>query len=187
MSRSLTIWCNVDFPPEAQALLERETAGHTLLWSEARLKTNLAAGPACGKMNDADIVFGQPDVKNLLAAERVKWVHLTSAGYTRFDNDTCRSALSGRGAALTNSSGVYDEPCAQHVAALVYAPARQLPMAIADQAGPRQWPGAAIRLRSTLLDGQKVLIYGYGAIASRLVELLDPLGLDIVGVRRTPR
>jgi phosphoglycerate dehydrogenase-like enzyme len=40
------------------------------------------------------------------------------------------------------------------------------------------------RIQSRLLVGQSVLILGFGAIASRLVELLGPLKMEVAAVRR---
>jgi len=34
---------------------------------------------------EAGIAFGLPDVSSILQSEKLRWVHLTSAGYTRYD------------------------------------------------------------------------------------------------------
>jgi phosphoglycerate dehydrogenase-like enzyme len=115
-------------------------------------------------------------------------VHLSSAGYTRYDTDAVRNAVRSRGAVLTNSSAVYEEPCAEHALAMMLALARRLPQSLEDQrAEPATWRAPAHRIRSRLLTGQSVLILGYGTIARRLVELLTALRMDITCVRRHPR
>ena len=38
-----------------------------------------------------------------------------------------------------------------------------------------------------LLQDQRVVILGFGAIASRLVELLKPFGMEVIAMRRKPR
>jgi phosphoglycerate dehydrogenase-like enzyme len=115
-------------------------------------------------------------------------VHLSSAGYTRYDNDAVRAALKSRNAVLTNSSAVYEEPCAEHALAMMLALARELPQSLQDQrTQPGSWRAAEHRIRSRLLTGQSVLILGYGTIARRLVELLTPLRMNITCVRRQPR
>jgi phosphoglycerate dehydrogenase-like enzyme len=45
----------------------------------------------------------------------------------------------------------------------------------------------SLRSRSRLLNGQTTLLLGYGAIASRLVELLRPLRMNLIAVRRKVR
>src|SRR5262249_52029730 len=60
---------------------------------------------------------------------------------------------------------------------------RQLPRAFAHQLDDHAWPQHAIRAASYRLAGQSVVMVGFGTIARRLVELLAPFGLDVVGVR----
>jgi phosphoglycerate dehydrogenase-like enzyme len=98
-----------------------------------------------------------------------------------------RAALAARGAALTTSSGVYDEPCAEHALAMMLALARRLPQALDAQRTDRGWDGAGMRAASRLLVGERVVLLGFGAIARRLVELLAPFRMDVVAVRRRAR
>jgi phosphoglycerate dehydrogenase-like enzyme len=137
-------------------------------------------------MAEADVAFGQPDPQSVMDCERLKWVHLTSAGYARYDNESFRAALAMRGAVLTNSSQVYAEPCAEHALAMMLALARQLPPSVEAQRTERSWPGVERRAHSYLLTGQAVLLLGFGAIARRLVELLAPFKMQITAVRRKP-
>ena len=174
----LTIWSNANLPPDAFSLLAEGVKGHRLV------------GPgggraAAGQLAEADVAFGQPDATEILALPRLKWIHVTSAGYTAFDRDDLRAALRARQGALTKSSMVFDEPCAQHVLAFMLAHARQLPAALANGHDTRDWPTAALRGRSALLGGQTSVMVGFGSIAQRLVELLAPLRMTIFGLRRT--
>ncbi len=162
-----TIWCNVGLTPAA---LEELRAGT----QDYRLVTE---GPPQG-----EILFGQPE-----SLEGARWAHISSAGYTRYDNPETRDELKARGAVLTNSSSVFDEPCAQHLLAMILAFARQLPQAAQEQLGARDWNVKRRRLDSRLLQDQTVLLVGYGAIARRTVELLAPFRLDVKAVRRKPR
>jgi phosphoglycerate dehydrogenase-like enzyme len=97
-----------------------------------------------------------------------------------------REAFKARGAVLTNSSSVYDEPCAEHALAMMMALSRRLPDAWERQRTDHAWPTAEIRSRCNLLVGQTVVILGFGAIARRLVELLTPLRVNLIAVRRNP-
>jgi phosphoglycerate dehydrogenase-like enzyme len=65
--------------------------------------------------------------------------------------------------------------------------ARQFPQALRSQLGEREWPYLRLRGRATLLRRQVVLLVGYGAIATRLSELLSPFGLEIIAFRRSVR
>lgn len=139
-------------------------------------------------VRDAEIIYGQPEPALLRSAPHLRWVQLSSAGYTAYDNDELRGHFRRRGIILTNSSHVYDEPCAQHLAAMILSLARDLPWCLDNQRSARDWPDHRERSRRTrLLNGQTVLIYGFGTIARRLVEILTPLNMRLIGVRRSVR
>lgn len=179
MTDQLSLWTNAWFPDDVAGLLGESTSNYQLI--NAR---DMNTGEANDALREADIAWGQPDADTLLAAPRLRWVHITSAGYTAYDRDDLKAALRARGAVLTNSSGVYDEPCAQHVLAMMLADARQLLMSHQTQIENRDWHAGKRRADSYLLSGQAVLILGFGAIAQRLVQLLAPFDMKIVALRR---
>lgn len=139
-------------------------------------------------LTECQVAYGQPHVDDCMESTSLRWVQLSSAGYTKYDRDDLRAALRSRGAALCTASGVYDEPCAQHVLAMMLSRARQLPAAQDAQRKDRSWPYAELRTTSRLIGpGVTVLLVGYGSIGKRLAELLVPFGATVVGVRRTVR
>jgi phosphoglycerate dehydrogenase-like enzyme len=187
---SLTIWTNYHFPPlppAADAIFLQGIRPHRLVRSSAMQASNLVAGAADPAMAEADIVYGQPDPAAVIASGRVKWIELTSAGYDRYDRADLRTALQARGGMLTNASGVYEEPCAEHVFAMMLSLARQLPQQLDDQWKRRSWDSADHRIRSFLLTGQTVVILSHGTIARRLIELLAPFRMKIITIRRAVR
>src|SRR4051794_6682199 len=184
MSGPLTIWCNAKFPEAAMAELKAGVGSHRLVLPQTLHASNLAAGQADPFLKEADIALGQPDPKQVIELPNVRWSHLTTAGYTRYDTQEFQTAMRARGAKLTNSSMVYDEPCAEHVMAMLMAICRRLPHCGADQAVSQAWHSAEHRRQSRLLETQTVLILGFGAIARRLVELLTPFKMTIIAVRR---
>ena len=180
----LTIWTNAQFPADvAQALIAR-AAPHRLLTATETNRLNLTVAPHDPLLAEADIAFGQPDAQQIQSLPRLRWVHLTTAGYTPYDRDDVRAALQARGVQMTTSSGVYDEPCAQHALAMMLALARQLPASHHVQQTDRSWPQFALREQSHLLNGQTALLLGFGAIALRLSALLAPFAMNLIGVRR---
>src|SRR5262245_17977985 len=102
----LTIWTNAQFPAEVAQALADGVAPHRLVYATQMSSSNLAASSADPALEQADIAFGQPDAKQISTVNGLRWVHLTSAGYTAYDRDEVRAALRGRGARLTTSSGV---------------------------------------------------------------------------------
>ncbi len=176
-SAPLTIWSNAPFPAALTADVRRALQPHRLVEQPKDAATTL--------LGEADVAVGQPDPQEVIESSRLRWVHLTAAGYTPYDNAAVRQALAWRGGVLTNSSSVYDDPCAQHVLAMMMALARQLPQAWADQNGPRNWPQMPLRGTARLLNGQTAVLFGFGAIGRRLAELLSPLRMNVIGVRRS--
>ena len=185
---SLTIWTNHVFRPEALVIFEQglRTAGHRLVVSPAATATVLAAGAADPTLAEADVAFGQPDVAQAMASPRLKFIELSSAGYTRYDRADFRAAMTARGVPVTNASLVFADPCAQHVVAQMLALVRNLPAQLRNQDGPREWRYLEDRFTATTLTGRRVVLLGYGAIGRRLAELLKPFGCHVVAFRRKP-
>lgn len=181
---SHVIWCNATLSAPAENLLAGGTGGHRLIFAEKRSSSVLAAGASDAGFQEADVVFGQPDAGDCLRREQIKWVAVTSAGYGRYDTPEFLEAFRARGSVFTTSSGVFAEPCAQHVLAMMLALGRQLLASHAEQLGERRWQFFERRAASVLMNGQTVLLLGYGTIARRLTELLAPFGMKLYAVRR---
>jgi len=179
----LTIWCNNDFGPndERELALLRESVSNYQLVLFAEDDVSETARVA---LATADIAFGSPSPQDVLESKMLRWIHLNSAGYTSYDHEEIRNRLVTSGVALTNSSAVYDEPCAQHLLAMITSVARQLPAAMDSQRADKSWPMDSLRAGSQLLNGQTLLMLGFGAIARRLVELLRPLQMNLIAVRQ---
>jgi phosphoglycerate dehydrogenase-like enzyme len=163
--------------------LRHGLSGHRLIIASTQTGNLASSGPDAD-LERADVALGQPDPAQVMTLPRLRWVHLTSAGYTRYDRNDLRAAMRARGAALTNSSAVYAEPCAEHAFAMMMSLARRLPQCAVDQQTTRAWHAADHRIRSRVLVGQTAVVVGYGAIGRRLVELLAPLRMNVVCVRR---
>ncbi len=185
-SAPLTIWCNAHFPQPALDELRGRLGAHRLVFPAGLQKSNLVAGGPDPLLAEADVAFGQPDPAQAMELPRLKWVQLTSAGYTRYDRDDLRAAFARRAAVMTNSSDVYAEPCAEHLFGMMLALARQIPQCAVDQREHRSWRAAEHREKCRLLVGQSVLILGFGTIAARLVELLQPFHMRLTATRRHP-
>ena len=185
--KTLKIWCNADFPDPLSKNLIESVSPHELVWSSSLHKSNLAGGGTDPAARSADIIFGQPHPDDVIFSDSVRWVHLTTAGYTRYDNDAVRHALRSRGAMLTNASSVFADPCAEHALAFMLCQARVLAPLILNDATTHQWPIMESRAAARLLRGQSATLVGFGAIGRRLVELLSPFKMQLSAVRRSVR
>lgn len=186
-AQHLTIWCNAKFSDADTRLLVEGTHGHKLVFASSSSASVLAAGEPDPLLATADIAFGQPDAEQCLQCDRLRWVEVTTAGYTRYDTAEFRETFLARGARFSNVSQVFADPCAQHVLAMMLALGRCLPDSLRDQLTDRPWHYAERRYHSRLLTGQTVLMLGFGAIGRRLAELLSPFGMRLLAVRRQTR
>lgn len=172
---------------DAARILREGVAPHELIVPARRPASILAKPEADPAFFLADIAFGQPDLESIANSEKLKWIHISTAGFTRYDTPEFRAMAAERGVVVTNSSSVYAMACAEHVLSFMLANSRKLPQALRSHAanGDPEW----LRLRgdSVSLQGQSVVILGFGGIATRLVKLLDPFEMKITAMRRTPR
>ncbi len=185
---SLTVWANHELRPGARELFSRELAarGVRLIQSTKSSRSVLAEGASDPAIAEADIVYGQPDPRDVVAQARIRWVAIATAGYTRYDTPEFRGAMQARGTAVTNASAVFANPCAEHALAMMMAAARELPRYVLSKA-TREWNYAEGRYTIDTLTGKTVVLLGYGAIGKRLAELLAPFRCRVIAVRRSVR
>lgn len=184
---SRTIWANTKLAEAAARRLEEGLRGHRLVFSPWSNSSVLVGGRSDPGLAEAEIAFGQPAVDDCFRYENLRWIELSSAGYTRYDREDLKEALRARGTIVTNASSVFADSCAQHVLAMMLSLGRQLPQSLRDQLADRSWHYAERRYHSRRLTGQTVLMLGYGAIGRRLAELLAPFGMKLLALRRQAR
>ncbi|MGZ0654678.1 D-2-hydroxyacid dehydrogenase [Coraliomargarita sp. W4R72] len=183
----MKIWCNLTLGDVERELLIDGLRGHELIESQAGSSSVLAEAESDESLYEADIAIGQPAPADVLNAPKLKFLQITSAGYTRYDTPGFRAGVKEQNIMVANSSSVYDLPCAEHLMSFMLAQSRNLPAALEKNtcgSGSAEWN--ALRAGCRPLAGQSVLILGYGAIAEMFVQLLAPFNMNITAVRRTP-
>ncbi|MFF3684897.1 D-2-hydroxyacid dehydrogenase [Streptomyces sp. NPDC002187] len=109
---------------------------------------------------------------------RPRWVHTPSAGVDRL---LCPELVESD-TVVTNARGIFDQPIAEYVAALVLAMAKDLPGTLELQR-QRRW-----RHREGLpVAGTRATVVGAGPIGRAVARTLDALGVRTAVVGRTPR
>jgi phosphoglycerate dehydrogenase-like enzyme len=168
-------------------ILQEGLAPHELIIPKKQVASVLSAPEPDPAFPLADIAFGQPDLESIQRSERLKWIQISSAGFTRYDTAEFRAFAAERGLIVTNSSSVYAAACAEHVFAFMLAQSRLLPQALPSHAanGSAEW--FRLRSGSVSLRGQSVVILGFGGIATELLKLLAPFEMRITALRRQPR
>ncbi|NEB20937.1 MULTISPECIES: D-2-hydroxyacid dehydrogenase [Streptomyces] len=109
---------------------------------------------------------------------RPRWVHTASAGV---DHLMCPE-LAGSDTVVTNARGVFDQPIAEYVAALVLAMAKDLPATLRLQ-GERTW----LHRESMRVAGTRACVVGSGPIGRAIASTLEALGVTTALVGRTAR
>ncbi|MCQ9183827.1 D-2-hydroxyacid dehydrogenase [Streptomyces sp. IBSBF 2953] len=108
---------------------------------------------------------------------RPRWVHTASAGV---DHVMCPE-LAASDTVVTNARGVFDEPIAEYVAALVLAMAKDL---------PRTWElqrrGEWLHRESRRVAGGRAVVVGSGPIGRAIARTLKALGMTAAVVGRVP-
>jgi phosphoglycerate dehydrogenase-like enzyme len=144
---------------------------------EARLRQPDVVGCARG-----DCLFlwqsGIEDAIQRIAKEpSLRWVHTRDAGVP----ETLVAAVQGRGLILTNGSGAHANALAEYVVCALLALYKQLP-AFNDSKSRREWrPDIQVEE----LRGRTVGILGLGAIGQACACLLEPFGVELIGVNRS--
>jgi phosphoglycerate dehydrogenase-like enzyme len=106
----------------------------------------------------------------------LRLVLLLSAGYDEWLGRT------PEGVVVANARGAHSRACAEWVAGVLLADARDLPRYLDDQRG-RVWK----RVVSRGLDGARVLVVGAGDLGEATRRVLEPFGCAVTLVGRTAR
>ncbi|WP_046731048.1 D-2-hydroxyacid dehydrogenase [Streptomyces humi] len=109
---------------------------------------------------------------------RPRWVHTASAGV---DHLMCPELVASD-TVVTNARGVFDQPIAEYVAALVLALAKDLPRTL-DLQRERTWRHREARR----VAGTRACVVGSGPIGRAIVRTLKALGVTTALVGRVPR
>ncbi|MGY1500542.1 D-2-hydroxyacid dehydrogenase [Streptomyces sp. QTS52] len=109
---------------------------------------------------------------------RPRWVHTASAGV---DHLMCPE-LAASDTVVTNARGIFDQPIAEYVAALVLAMAKDLPRTLYHQER-HEWR----HRESQRVAGTKACVVGSGPIGRAIAKYLKALGVTTAIVGRTPR
>lgn len=129
-----------------------------------------------GLLAGAEIIFGHPAIDTLTDAARLQWLHLPSAGADPYAHRM------PPGVTLTNASGVYGIPAAEHAFSMMLALARRLPDAV-RAAGQARWDRSG---HYDELFGRTCGILGLGDIGASVARRAEAFGMRVLGLRRRP-
>jgi phosphoglycerate dehydrogenase-like enzyme len=146
------------------------------------------ADDACRRIDLAffsgDIVphYSRQFFSALRKAPKLAWLHVFNAGV---DHPIFTEMLERR-VRLTTSAGTAARPIAQTAVTALLMLARNFPRWLESQRG-RRWEPMRASDAPRDLEGQTAVIVGLGHIGREIARLLKAFGLQVIGVRRTPR
>jgi len=108
------------------------------------------------------------------------WVHAVTAGYDDYPVERYREA----GVTFTNSTGIHGASVGESVVGHCLTFARRLHR-YRDRQHDRVWEHEPYEKAFTL-RGERACVVGLGTLGRGVAVRLDALGIDVVGVRRTP-
>lgn len=137
------------------------------------------------ELDDAEIIFTwtlKPD--QFLRATQLQWIHCPAAAV----HPLMFPELVNSNMPLTNGRNVHGQVVAEHVLALIFAIAKNLPYAMRLQArhvwGPElMWTESA---RPREIAGATLGLVGVGSIGREVARSAAALGMDVIATRRDP-
>jgi len=136
------------------------------------------------ELPDTDIFVGYSlRAKQLKDAKKLKWLHSTAAGVAQLMYPELRDS----GIMVTNPSGVFSVPMAEHIVGLLLALARNFPDSVRQQ-DRAVWSQQELWDKPQHLaevNGQVLLIVGYGSIGRELAKRARAFEMRVWGVTRS--
>jgi phosphoglycerate dehydrogenase-like enzyme len=136
------------------------------------------------ELPDTDIFVGYSlRAEQLKDGKKLKWIHSTAAGVAQLMYPELRNS----GILVTNPSGIFSVPMAEHVIGLLLALARNFPDCVRQQDRAR-WSQQELWDKPqhlTELNGKVLLIVGYGSIGREVAKRAKALEMRVWGVTRS--
>ncbi|MCX6955393.1 MAG: D-2-hydroxyacid dehydrogenase [Verrucomicrobia bacterium] len=128
---------------------------------------------------DADAIIGGVTREQVLAAKKLKWVQVNSAGVENFLSAI--PELRERPITLTNMKIVQGVEIADHAFALLLGLTRRIDVAVANRAN-ETWPSLANYGPPLELSGKTAVIVGVGGIGTQIAVRAKAFGMTVIGV-----
>jgi phosphoglycerate dehydrogenase-like enzyme len=136
------------------------------------------------ELPDTDIFVGYSlRAQQLKDAKKLQWIHSTAAGVAQLMYPELRDS----GIMVTNPSGIFSVPMAEHTIGLLLALARNFPDSVRGQ-GRCAWVQQELWGKPqhlTELNGQVLLIVGFGSIGREVARRARAFDLRVWGVTRS--
>ena len=124
----------------------------------------------------AEVIIGEPDEDQILAAKKLEWIQLTWAGTDKYDKMTNLPP----DLKITNASGAFGKIISEYVVGSIIALYRSFPK-YWDSKKSKAWERVD---SATTIFGKTALILGTGDIGSNVAHRLKAFDCKVLGIRR---
>ena len=180
---------SASFPTRSELTIQFAHVAYQLADQFARRHTGIdhfqtwSREETADRIGEADILVTSGFWTNSLigTATKLKLIQVCAAGYEQFDLE----ALHAKRIRIANGRGVNVNAVSEHALSLMLSFTRQLHTA-RDRQHRREWRGMVsdIPKREDELSGKTLLVYGLGAIGSRLAHLGKIFDMHVIGIKR---
>src|SRR6266403_2583087 len=136
------------------------------------------------ELPDTDIFVGYSlRAEQLKDAKKLKWIHSTAAGVAQLMYPELRDS----GILVTNPSGIFSVPMAEHTMGLLLALARNFPDSVRQQ-DHAHWSQQELWDKPqhlTEINAKVLLIAGYGSIGREVAKRANAFDMRVWGVTRS--
>jgi phosphoglycerate dehydrogenase-like enzyme len=130
------------------------------------------------EISSAEILIGNPSMRQLQTAKKLRWLQLMSAGA---DYYCAEPDILPKNLLITNVSGAFGLSISEHLIGALLMLMRHLHLYRDDQRD-RLWQP---RQKIDSIDGSTILVAGLGDLGSEFARKAKALGAYVVGVRRS--
>lgn len=168
----MLILVNRNFLGEETESFVREASAR---WPSLRVEAYTA--PTDKRLAEADAVIGGLRPEEVKQCARLRWLQLDSAGADGFMD---RAIYARPDAVLTNASGTFGAPIAEHVTAMMLLMLRGIHL-YRDQQRTACWERHPERPRDFM--GSAVTVLGFGDLGSEVAKRCHALGAHVTAVK----
>jgi phosphoglycerate dehydrogenase-like enzyme len=136
------------------------------------------------ELPDTDVFVGYSlRAQQLVDGKKLKWIHSTAAGVSQLMYPELRDS----GIVVTNPSGIFSIPMAEHIVGMLLALAKNFPDCVRQQdrgiwSQQKLWDKPQ---QFTELNGKVLLIVGFGSIGRELAKRARAFEMRVWGVTRS--
>jgi phosphoglycerate dehydrogenase-like enzyme len=162
---------------------ERPPAAFEAIAAVAELSVADSPGSLAAALGHADVLFAWDFRTRLIPvawphAKRLRWIHTASIGV----DAVMTEEVAGSDVVVSNTRGVFEDPIAEYVLAMLLLFAKDVPETLRLQAR-HEW----VHRETPLVREQRALICGAGPVARAIARVLRGVGIGFDVVARSAR